>query len=245
MNRSSPCDRGPLVLPEAHYYTAAHECDGYSDCVWGEDELWQAGPDRIPCGGTPALAQAGALRCAAWLALLAMCSVWWWKFSNRHDSVQLFAAPFAVPFLVGCCVGPVATLVLVAPNPWAAGRGGLLLEDRQCAAPVVLALGLTAVLGGLTLQIWHTVRHTGQPLQAQMAAPSRSAAAPLVAAVVIQTVTTGVAIVFDPWRTRSVPDPLDSGVRCACTRPATAAVIFSVHTFVVGASSVLPSAPPR
>ncbi len=234
---SSPCDRGALVLLQhAHVYTAAHECDGYTDCAAGEDELWQAGPARIPCGGTPAQAQAGALRCSAWLALLVVARVCWWGFSHRRKSVQLFAAPFAVPFLAGCCVGPVATLVLVAPAPWAGGSG-MLLGDRQCAAPFVLALGLTTVLGGLTLQVWHTVRNTGKPLQIQMTAPGKSAAAPVVVAVGVQVVTTGVAVAIDPWRTHTVLNPRDSGVRCASTRPATAAVVFGVHALVVGTSA--------
>jgi hypothetical protein len=237
MNRSSPCDRGALVEQHAHVYTSAHECDGYSDCASGEDELWRAGPERVLCAGTPALAQAGALRCAAWLALLAVSSVCCWGFSHRRRSARLFAPPFALPFLAGCCVGPVATLLLVAPAPWAAGGGGMLLEDRQCAAPFVLALGLTAALGGLTLQVWHTVRHTGQPLQVQMTTPSKSAATPVGVAVGVQVVATGFAVAIDPWRTRGVPDPLASGVRCACTSPATAAVIFSVHAFVVGTSA--------
>ena len=237
MNRSSPCDRGALVEQHAHFYTAAHECDGYSDCASGEDELWRAGPDRVMCAGTPVLAQGGALRCAAWLALLAVSSVCYWRFNHRHHSARLFAPPFALPFLAGCCVGPVATLLLVAPAPWAAGAGGMLLGDRQCVAPFVLALGLTAVLGGLTLQVWHTVRHTGQPLQVQMTTPSKAAAAPVGVAVGVQVVATGFAVAIDPWRTRGVPDPLVSGVRCACTSPATAVAIFSVHAFVVGTST--------
>lgn len=234
MNRTSPCDRGPLVLQNAHFYTAAHECDGYTDCLGGEDELWQAGLDRIPCGGTPTLAQAGGLRCAAWLALLVVCSACWWIFTHRRSSAQLFAVQFAAPFLAGCCVGPVATLVLVTPAPWTGHSDGMLLHDRQCAAPFVLALGLTATIGGLTSQVWHTVKHTGKPLQIQLAPPSRWAVAPMGIAMGLQVVTTGVAVAIDPWRTRSVPDPLESGVRCACTWRGTTIVLFGVHAFVIG-----------
>ena len=237
-NRSAPCNRGPLVVDSAQFYTAAHECDGYTDCSSGEDELWHAGPGRVPCRGTPPLAEAGALRCIAWVALLAVCFVCRWGAKNRRDpAARLFAGPYAVPFLAGCCVGPVATLVLVVPASWIAGPGGLLLDDRQCAAPFVLALGLSAVLGGLVLQVWHTVRRTGQPLQAQMAPPRKSAAAPLAAALGLQIVATGVSVAIDPWQTRSVVAPLESGVRCACTQQRVAAAVFGVHGLVVGASS--------
>jgi hypothetical protein len=44
-------------------------------------------------------------------------------------------------------------------------------------------------------------------------------------------------VAIDPWRTRIVPNPRDTGVRCASTRPATAAVVFGVHAFIVGTSA--------
>ena len=242
---ASPCDRGALVNASSQFYTATHACDGYADCRSGEDELWQpcsnetsCGAERVPC---PNLGRGdvGALRCIAWLALLAAGYVCSWAVGHRRErEARLFAWPFALPFLVGCCVGPLVTLLLVVPAPWLAGPSGLLLGDRQCAAPFVLALGLTAVLGGLVLQVWHTVRLTGRPLQAQMAPPGKSAAAPLVVAVAVQLGASVVGVAVDPWRTRIVGSPLDGGVRCGCSNAITAAVVFGVNGLVVGVTLV-------
>ena len=230
------CDRGALV--GAQLYTSSHTCDGYVDCRSGEDELWALLPDGArgaPCAGGGA-ASAGALRCAAWIALAAVaCHCAWALAHRREPEARLFAWPFAAPFLAGCLAGPIATLLLAAAGGGPGGGGGLL-DDRQCAAPLVLSLGATAALGALVLLMWRTLRLTGQTLQVQMAPTPPRAATPLGIALALPAAASAVGAAVDPWRTRSIGGAaaLTSGVRCAGEGTAAAAVVFWVNAAVVG-----------